>query len=113
MARVTLGNEALPDGAVTALRILGSNIDVARKRRKLTQAEMAAHMFVTVKTLRRVLAGDSGVGIGVYASALHVLGLADQLTMLASQESDAVGNWQERKSLPKRIRKVEDKDLDF
>lgn len=115
MARNSLSAVALPEAVVKVLQSVGQNIDMARKRRKMSQAVMAKNMFVTTKTLRRVLSGDPGVSIALYGSALYVLGLQEQLGGLAAPDSDAIGTWQANRDLPKRIRQSRDdvEKLDF
>jgi len=71
MARCTLSKSGLPLIAQQALEQLGRNISIARKRRGWTLELMAGSMLVTRKTLSRLEAGDSSVGLTVLASALH------------------------------------------
>lgn len=104
MPRSTLAAEGLPAKVLGALKKLGADLRTARQRRAMTQAVMARNMYVTEKTVRRVEAGDPGVSLGVYASALFVLGLSDRLGQIASPETDAYANWQQRQAAPKRVR---------
>jgi hypothetical protein len=60
--------------------------------------------FVSRSTLARVERGDSGVSIGIYASVLFVLGLADRIGDLADPRTDVVGLALEDERLPKRVR---------
>lgn len=115
MTRKTLGTTALPDKVQVAIQKLGMDIKLARQRRIMTQEVLAKNMFVTAKTVRRVEAGDPGVSLGVYASALFVLGFADRLAQIAAPEADQFANWQQRHNMPKRVRQKKDKDdrLDF
>jgi transcriptional regulator with XRE-family HTH domain len=87
-----------------AVRI-GANIRLARRRRGITQAEMAERMFVTRKTLSRLEQGEVSVSIGVLLSALWVLGLDRDIIGLADPAMDVVGVQRERARLPKRVRK--------
>lgn len=87
-----------------ALRKLGSDIADARKRRGLTMETVARRAFTTRKTLARVEDGDHGVGIGIYASVLHALGLLDGLGDLADPGNDEVGLLLSAADLPKRVR---------
>ncbi len=92
---------------------IGANIRVARKRRGITQAEMAERMFVTRKTLSRLEQGEVSVSVGVLLSALWVLGLDRDLIGLADPAKDVVGLQRERALLPKRVRKPLADTVDF
>jgi hypothetical protein len=54
--------------------------------------------------MSKVERGDPGVAIGVYANALHALGLVDRLGTVAAPEQDPVGMALEEERLPKRVR---------
>ena len=58
MARNSLGKEGLTLSAYQAIKVLGKNIQTARKRRGWTLEEMAGCMLVTRKTLSRLESGD-------------------------------------------------------
>ena len=65
------------------LNVLGENIKLARKRRKLTQQIISDRTGISRVTLRKIEKGDLTVSIGHYLSVLGVLGLADDLTKVA------------------------------
>jgi transcriptional regulator with XRE-family HTH domain len=67
-------------------------------------ALVAERAFVSRSTLARVERGDPGVSMGVYASVLFVLGLADRVGDLADPRTDAVGLALEDEQLPQRVR---------
>ena len=73
---------------------------------------MAERAFVSRNTLARVEKGDAGVSMGIYASVLFVLGMADRLGDLADSTRDAVGLSLEEERLPRRIRSARPKSLD-
>lgn len=104
MTRSTLANEGLPTRVLKSLKQLGLNLRLARQRRNMTQATLAQNMFVTAKTVRRMESGDPGVSMGVYATALFVMGMENVLSKIASPEADSYANWQVRESAPQRIR---------
>jgi transcriptional regulator with XRE-family HTH domain len=95
---------ALPLPVQRALHKLGADISTARRRRNLTVALVAERAFVGRNTITRVERGDPGVALGIYASVLFVLGLADRLTELADPAADAVGLSLEAERLPQRAR---------
>lgn len=87
-----------------ALRRLGSDIQSARKRRRLTMVMMAKRIGVSVPTLRRLEAGDPGVSVGNVACALEAIGVLDGLAGCAQASNDQVGMMIEQERLPKRVR---------
>jgi hypothetical protein len=50
--------------------------------------DWAKRIGVSVRTLQRLEAGDPGVGLGVYAAALWLMGRADALPDLANPALD-------------------------
>lgn len=93
-----------PTAAVRrALRKLGADIRDARRRRRLPMAVVAERAFTSRSTLQRIESGDTNVGIGIYASVLHALGLLDGLTQTADIGQDSVGQALSSADLPKHI----------
>ncbi|MDB5999272.1 MAG: DNA-binding protein [Rhizobacter sp.] len=78
----------MPPPTIAALERLGADLAVARLRRKESLASWASRMGVTVPTLMRMEAGEPGVGIGIYATALWMIGRDGALGELASPASD-------------------------
>lgn len=105
----------MPEKVLATLKKFGEDIRMARQRRVMTQEVMAKNMYVTAKTVRRVEAGDPGVSLGVYTSALFVLGMAERLAQIVAPETDTYANWQQKQSAPKRVRAKKGKidRLDF
>lgn len=67
-------------------------------------AIVAQRAFISRNTLTRVERGDGGVSMGIYATVLFVLGLADRLGQLADPLTDDVGLSLENSRLPTRTR---------
>ena len=65
---------------------------------------MAERAFISRSTLVRVEKGDPGVSMGIYASVLFVLGMADRLGDVMDAARDPVGLSLEEERLPRRIR---------
>ncbi|MDR9498833.1 MAG: helix-turn-helix transcriptional regulator [Hydrogenovibrio sp.] len=65
---------------------LGENIRLATKRRKLTQTQMSERTGLSKPTLRKIERGEGSVSIGHYLQVLAVLGLADDLSKVASDD---------------------------
>jgi transcriptional regulator with XRE-family HTH domain len=100
--RTSRSKTALPLPARRALKKLGADIALARKRRKIPTVLMAERAFIARNTLSKVERGDPGVSLGVYASVLFVLGLVDRLADLVDAAHDPLGQALEEERLPKR-----------
>jgi len=83
---------------------LGENIRLAIKRRGFTQTLISERTGLSRLTIRRIEHGDASVSIGHYLTVLSVLGLADDIMNVASddelgrklQDIKLVGNRNER-----------------
>jgi len=78
----------MPPATTQALRSLGENLAIARVRRRESQRDWARRMGVSVPTLIRMERGDPGVGVGIYATALWLIGRAGALPDLAAPAND-------------------------
>lgn len=94
----------LPVPVRRALCKLGQDIRDARLRRRISTAIMAERASISRTTLNKVEKGDPGVSLGIYATVLYVLGMAERLSDLADAKTDIVGLALEDERLPKRIR---------
>ncbi len=88
MPKTSSAIERLPPATLNALQKLGADLAVARLRRKESLVSWASRMGVTVPTLMRMEAGEPGVGIGIYATALWLIGRDSSLGELAAPEND-------------------------
>jgi len=79
---------SLPPVAASAIRQLGENLAIARKRRKESQRAWAMRIGVSVPTLIRVEQGEPTVSMGVYASALWLMGRVQALPDVAAPATD-------------------------
>jgi transcriptional regulator with XRE-family HTH domain len=95
---------ALPLSVRRSLKKLGQDISAARRRRRIPMALMAERAFVSRNTVARVERGVPGVSMGVYATVLFVLGMADRIGELVDPSSDRVGLTLEEERLPRRVR---------
>jgi hypothetical protein len=66
-------------------------------------AVVAERAFTSRSTLQKVEAGDTNVGIGIYAAVLHALGLLDGLSQVADIAQDDAGQALASAHLPKHI----------
>lgn len=87
-----------------ALRKLGSDISLARRRRHISQASLAERMGASVSTVRRMEKGDPRVPIHFIARALHVFGEIRAVERLLDTSSDDIGLTLMDEQLPKRVR---------
>lgn len=93
-----------PVPVIRALRKLGHDIRDARRRRRIPVALLAERASISRTTLSKVEKGAPGVSMGVYATVLFVLGLADRIGALADPGTDTLGLELEEQRLPQRIR---------
>src|SRR4029079_19836058 len=82
---------SMPPAAAAALRSLGENLAIARTRRRESQRVWAKRLGVSVPTLIRMERGDPGVGAGIYATALWLMGTVSGLADLAAPAADHGG----------------------
>jgi transcriptional regulator with XRE-family HTH domain len=80
--------DTLPAAAAQALRSLGENLAIARVRRRASQREWAGRLGCSIPTLIRLERGDPGVGVGLYATALWLIGRVSGLADLAAPAED-------------------------
>ncbi len=91
--------------AAIAIRQLGNDIMVARKKRRLAQKDLAAMMGVGISTVQRLEGGDPGITLRVLAMAFIALGSLHRFTEVLDVASDDIGQLQTKADLPQRIRK--------
>lgn len=88
MAKDAPALSSLPPSVVDALRRLGENLAIARVRRKESQRVWAKRLGVSIPTLIRMEQGEPSVAMGIYATALWIIGRAAELPELAAPEHD-------------------------
>ena len=97
---------SIPLPAAQALRKLGRDLALARRKRGISTADMAERLFVSRDTLWRLERGDPTVSVGSLATAAFVLQLHDRLANLAAPGSDELALSLDERRLPKRIRRT-------
>ena len=65
---------------------LGENIRLARLRRDLSSEQVAERAGISRNTLIKIEKGDEGVAIGMYMRVLVVLGIADNILLIAKDD---------------------------
>lgn len=97
-------NAPAPLPVERAVRKLGGDISLARRRRHISQASLAERMGASVSTVRRMEKGDMRVPIHFYARALHVFGEIQALEKLLDTPQDDIGLMLMDEQVPKRVR---------
>ena len=95
---------AVPLPVERAIRKLGDDISLARRRRHISQASLAERMGASLSTVRRMEKGDLRVPIHFFARALHVFGEIQALENLLDTAKDDIGLTLMDENLPKRVR---------
>ena len=106
MSKSSLATDQLPASAAKALADLGENLALARQRRKESLRAWASRMAVSVPTLIRMEKGDPSVGMGVYATALWLMGRHAALPEVAAPEHDATALAQDIEAVRQRGRRM-------
>ena len=94
-----------PLPVVRSLTRLGQAISLARRRRHLTQADLAERIGASVQTIRRMESGHPGTALVHVARSLQVFGELDKLDQLLETAQDTIGLTLMNESLPQRVRK--------
>jgi len=96
----------MPLPAAHALRKLGRDLAIARRKREISTSDMAERLFVSRDTLWRLERGDPTVALGTLATAAFILRLHDRLANLAAPATDALALSLDERRLPQRIRRT-------
>ena len=96
---------SLPLPVIRALRKLGHDLALARRKRSIGTADMAGRLFVSHDTLWRLENGAPTISLGTLATASFVLQLHDRLANLAAPAEDELALSLDERRLPRRIRR--------
>lgn len=96
----------MPLPAAHALRKLGRDLALARRKRGISTRDMAERLFVSRDTLWRLERGDPAVALGTLVTAAFVLQLHERLANLAAPGSDDLALGLDERRLPQRIRRA-------
>ena len=88
MTKTSAALSQMPPSTLAALQQLGTDLAVARLRRKESLKTWAKRLGVSVPTLLRLEAGEPSVSLGVLATALWLIGRDAALGTLASPKDD-------------------------
>ena len=78
----------MPPATLSALEQLGTDLAIARLRRKESLRTWAKRIGISVPTLMRLEAGEPSVSLGVLATALWLIGRDAELSNLATPKED-------------------------
>jgi transcriptional regulator with XRE-family HTH domain len=95
----------IPLPVARAIRKLGSDISLARRRRHISQASLAERVGASLSTIRRMEKGDVRIPIHFFARTLFVFGEIRAIEQLLDTSNDDIGLTMMDAQLPKRIRK--------
>lgn len=84
------------------MEALGQRLKDARLRRRFSMQTVCARADISRPTLYKVENGDPSVAIGAYVQVMRVLGLVEDLSMIAKE--DVLGRRLQDESLPHRKR---------
>jgi ribosome-binding protein aMBF1 (putative translation factor) len=95
---------AIPLPVDRSLRRLGQSVSMARRRRHMSQEDLAVRIGASVNTVRRMEDGYPGMAVQHVARALQVFGELEKLDSLLDTPQDSVGLALMDEKLPKRVR---------
>jgi len=84
------------------LEAMGQRLKDARLRRRFSMETVCARADISRPTLYKVENGDPSVAMGMYVQVLRVLGLVEDLSLIAKE--DVLGRRLQDESLPQRKR---------
>lgn len=84
------------------MEALGQRLKDARLRRRFSMETVCARADISRPTLYKVENGDPSVAFGIYIQVLRVLGLVEDVSLIAKE--DVLGRRLQDESLPQRKR---------
>ncbi len=97
--------KTIPIEASERIKELGHRVRLARTRRGMSIAEVAAKAGMNRNTLNALELGKHGVAISAYVTVLWALGLDKTLDGVAHPDADIHGKILEASRRPARVRK--------
>jgi transcriptional regulator with XRE-family HTH domain len=88
-----------------SLSRLGQALSLARRRRHLTQQDLAERIGASANTVRRMEAGHPGTALVHVARAMQVFGELGRFDQLLDTPQDTIGLTLMDERLPQRVRK--------
>jgi len=97
--------KTIPIEVAERIKELGNRVRLARTRRGMSIAEVAAKAGINRNTLNALELGKPGVALGAYVTVLWALGLDKTLDAVAHPDADIHGKTLEASRRPARVRK--------
>ncbi len=94
----------LPAPVSRALHKVGEDLNRARRRRSLSQQEVATRIGASLSTVKRMESGDPRVPLHFLARTLFLFGELQRLVDLLDSGQDDIGLTLMDDQLPKRVR---------
>jgi transcriptional regulator with XRE-family HTH domain len=92
---------------------LGQDLNRARRRRNLTQQEVANRIGASLSTVKRLEAGDLKIPLHFLARMLYLFGELDRLGTLLDSAHDDIGLTLMDDRLPQRVRPTKKRETAF
>ncbi|MEO8753907.1 MAG: hypothetical protein ABI624_14655 [Casimicrobiaceae bacterium] len=83
---------------------LGRDLEIARKKRRLTVAALCQRAGISPPLYRRMVDGAAGTSIGAYAMVLFALGFGTPFDSMVDVTRDDTGLLLDERRLPQRVR---------
>jgi transcriptional regulator with XRE-family HTH domain len=84
------------------MEVLGQRLKDARLRRRFSMETVCSRADISRPTLNKVENGNPSVAFGIYVQVLRVLGMVEDLSLIAKE--DVLGRCLQDESLPQRKR---------
>lgn len=94
----------LPTRVAQSLEKFGADIEIARKKRRLTVAAVCERADISKTLYSRLIRGTPGTSIGAYAMVLFALGQGTPFDELLDVSKDHTGLLLDESRLPQRVR---------
>ncbi len=94
----------IPAPVERAVKKLGRDISLARRRRQISQQSLAERIGSSLATVRRLEKGDPRIPLHYMARALFVFGELERLNRLLDTGEDPIGLTLMDEQLPQRVR---------
>lgn len=94
----------LPLPVERAIRKLGQDLSLARRRRRISQASLAERIGASLSTIKRMEDGDLRIPLHFIARAMYLFGELERLSNLLDTARDDIGLTLMNEQLPQRVR---------
>lgn len=94
----------LPLPVERAIRKLGQDLSLARRRRRISQASLAERIGASLSTIKRMEDGDLRIPLHFIARAMYLFGELERLSNLLDTARDDIGLTLMNEQLPLRVR---------